>query len=108
MMVMDKLKISRARIKLVLNRVGRESGISQKDIETALKMPVFAVIPADDKNVNAGLNQGIPTAYSSPTSDYGRSIQLLSEAISGTKDVEQPVKGSLLGRWFSKKAGAGA
>ena len=47
LVVMDKLGLSRARVKLVLNRVGREFGIYPKDIESTLKMPVYATIPSD-------------------------------------------------------------
>jgi pilus assembly protein CpaE len=104
LMVMDKLNLSRAKIKLILNRVGREFGIYPKDIETTLKMPVYATIPADAKSVLTGLNQGVPAALSSPDSDFGRSINSLAKIISGGKDSEQPAsdKKGILGRLFVK------
>jgi pilus assembly protein CpaE len=104
LMVMEKLNLSRARIKLILNRVGREFGIYPKDIETTLKMPVYATIPSDAKSVLTGLNQGVPAAISAPDSDFGRSIHSLAKIISGGKETEQVVveKKKALSRLFAK------
>ncbi|MFX4261814.1 AAA family ATPase [Pelotomaculum propionicicum] len=109
LMVMDKLNFSRAKIKLVVNRVGREFGIFPKDIETTLKIPVFATIPADAKSVLTGLNQGVPAAISSPDTDFGRSIHSLAKIVSGGKEAEKPakVKKGMFGRVFDKNAKAG-
>jgi pilus assembly protein CpaE len=107
LMVMEKLNFSKSRIKLVLNRVGREFGIYPKDIESTLKMPVFATVPADAKSVLTGLNQGVPAALSSPDSDFGKSILSLAAAISGEKGAkEETVKNKgIMGRLFNTKAG---
>lgn len=106
LMVMDKLNLSRAKIKLILNRVCREFGIFPKDIETTLKLPIYATIPADAKSVLTGLNQGVPAVISSPESDYGRSIHSLAKIISGGKVSAPPVadKKGILGRLFVNKA----
>lgn len=104
LMVMDKLNIPRSKVKLVLNRVGREFGVYPKDIESTLKIPVFATVPADAKSVLTGLNQGVPAAYSLPNSDYGRSIQLLAKAVTGEEQVrQQPAeKKGIFTRLFAK------
>ena len=93
LIIMDKLNFSRAKLKLVLNRVGKEFGVYPKDIEATLKMPIFVTIPADAKSVLTGLNQGVPAAYSLPDSDFGRSFQMLANAVAGgAREVELPVK----------------
>jgi len=103
LMILDKLNFPRGRLKLILNRVGREFGISSKDLENTLQMSVFATIPADAKNVVTGLNQGVPAAYSLPGSDFGHSIQLLAKSLLGANATEQPVqKRGLLGRLIPK------
>jgi pilus assembly protein CpaE len=104
LMVMEKLNLSRARVKLILNRVGKEFGIYPKDIETTLKMPVYATIPSDAKSVLTGLNQGVPAALSAPDSDFGRSIYSLAKIISGGKESELPTveKKKFMGRLFAK------
>lgn len=109
LMVMDKLNFSRAKIKLVLNRVGREFGIFPKDIENTLKIPVYATIPADAKSVLTGLNQGVPAAISSPDTDFGRSINSLAQIVTGSKEEKKPakVKKGMFGRVFAKPSKAG-
>jgi len=110
LIIMNKLNFPRTRVKLVLNRVGREFGISPKDIENTLGMPVFATIPADAKTVITGLNQGVPAAFSAPNSDFGRSVQLLAKAVLGAKASSgQPAKQKkgLFNRLAAKSTGAG-
>jgi len=101
LMILDKLNFPRARVKLVVNRVGREFGISLSDLEKTMQMSVFATVPSDAKNVITGLNQGVPSAYSTPDTDFGRSIQLLAKSVMGANAAkqQQPVqKKGLLGR----------
>lgn len=109
LMVLDKLNFSRAKIKLVLNRVGREFGIFPKDIETTLKIPVFATIPADAKSVLTGLNQGVPASISSPDTDFGRSINSLAKIVTGGKEADKKAKAKkgVFGRVFDKSTKAG-
>lgn len=104
LMVMDKLNFSRARVKLILNKVGNEFGIFPKDVETTLKIPIFAAIPEDNKSVITGLNQGVPAAISLPDSGFGQSIDLLAKAISETRDGRKNAKAKrgLLGRLLNK------
>ncbi|MEW6183391.1 MAG: AAA family ATPase [Bacillota bacterium] len=90
MMVMDKLNFSRARMRLVVNRVGVDFGVYLKDIESTLRLPVFATIPSDAKNVLTGLNLGIPAAFRFPESEFGRSIQIMAEAIVREDKAEKP------------------
>lgn len=86
LVVLDKLNFSRVRLRLVVNRVGREFGVYLKDMEATLKIPVFATIPSDAKSVLTGLNLGVPAAYGQSTSEFGRSINLLAKAIVGEQE----------------------
>ena len=83
LMVMDKLNFSRTRVRLIINRVGKEFGVFLKDVEDTLKMPVLATVPSDARTVITGLNQGVPAVLSAPRSDFARSIQTLARAIHG-------------------------
>jgi MinD-like ATPase involved in chromosome partitioning or flagellar assembly len=53
---------------------------------------VFATIPSDAHNVVTGLNLGIPAAYRSPESDFGRSFQLLAESLVREDTIEKPLE----------------
>ncbi len=110
LMMMDNLHFSRAKLKLLLNRAGREFGVLPQDLESTLKMPIFVSIPADARNVLTGLNQGVPTAYAAPGSEFGRAFQLMAEAITGGKDLRQPQKKKwgFLSRWFKTSEAGGS
>jgi pilus assembly protein CpaE len=71
--------LSKAR--LVMNMTGRNDGISEKDIASHIKHPVFASIPRDNGSVTGAANQGVPLVVSSEKSAAARGISRLAELV---------------------------
>ena len=67
--------------RLVINMTGRNDGISEKDIATHIKLPVFATIPRDNGSVIAAANQGVPIMMVNDKSPVSRSIAKLGELV---------------------------
>jgi pilus assembly protein CpaE len=65
--------------RLVINMAGRKDGITEKDIATHIKHPIFATIPRDNGTVSAAANQGVPVMVSSQKSVIAKSILHLAE-----------------------------
>lgn len=99
--------------KLIVNKVGRKDGITDKDITTHIKHTVWATIPRDDMTVAAAANQGIPLVTSNLKSPAAKGIAELANLIrrDRTEEVQKPVLGketiaegtrpsTLLGRLF--------
>ncbi|MFB3778272.1 MAG: CpaE family protein [Bryobacteraceae bacterium] len=63
--------LAAAQVRLVLSRWRRELGFEQADIETALGLPVYQVLPNDPQAVEEALLQGRPVASGSP---FGKSL----------------------------------
>jgi pilus assembly protein CpaE len=99
--------------KLVVNMMDRQDGISEKDISTHIKLPVFHTIPRENGAVTAAANQGIPVFISNQKSPVSRSIATLAALIcdessraaeSAAAEQEKPagsaIAKQLLGRIF--------
>ncbi|HUV75013.1 MAG TPA: P-loop NTPase, partial [Anaerolineae bacterium] len=67
--------------RLVVNMIGRKDGITEKDIVTHIKHPVFATIPRDNGTVSSAANQGVPVMVSNQKSLVARSIGKLAELV---------------------------
>ena len=93
------------RVKLVCNRLGRDSGhLSLKDVTETLGLKVFGSIPDDWTTVSGALNLGEPLMTNSPKSKVRQVIQEMAERLHGpheeADDTEEPAKG-LIGRIFA-------
>lgn len=93
------------RVKLVCNRLGRESGhLSLKDVTETLGLKVFGSIPDDWITVSGAINLGEPLMTHSPKSKVRQVIQEMAERLHGpheeADDTEEPAKG-LIGRIFA-------
>lgn len=99
--------------KLVINKVGRTDGITDKDIMTHIKHPVWASIPRDNGSVVAAANQGIPLVIGKQKSPVAKGIIHLASLIDaeraaeveevplkGAKPTGETKPGTLLGRIF--------
>lgn len=100
--------------RLVINMTGRKDGITEKDIVTHIKHPVFLAIPRDNGSVTAAANQGVPVMVSSQKSPIVRSIVKLAEQVreetadslerraeGGDGPSQSAERKTLLGRIFS-------
>jgi pilus assembly protein CpaE len=67
--------------KLIVNKVGRKDGITDKDIATHIKHPVWATVPRDNGTVAAAANQGIPIVINSHKSPVAKGIAQLADLL---------------------------
>lgn len=99
--------------RLLINKVGRSDGITDKDIMTHIKHSVWASIPRDNGAVVAAANQGIPIVIGKQKSPVARGIIHLANLIESEsaakaeQALEEPAKAAgengsrtLLGRIF--------
>jgi pilus assembly protein CpaE len=67
--------------RLVVNMIGRKDGITDKDISSHIKLPIFASIPRDNGSVTDAANEGVPIIVSNQKSPVARSIAKLAELV---------------------------
>jgi len=66
---------------LVLNRATLRGGVSQRDIETRLRVSIKFTIPDDQALATHSINRGVPIALSHPRSAVGRAVQRLAKQL---------------------------
>ncbi|MDQ3640563.1 MAG: AAA family ATPase [Actinomycetota bacterium] len=71
---LDLLGMTRQRRHLVLNRADDRVGLSSKDIEATLGLPLDASVPTS-REVQISINQGEPIVESDPKSPPGRALR---------------------------------
>jgi pilus assembly protein CpaE len=84
-----------SKVRLVLRRWRHESGLEQEEIESALGVPIYHVLPSDPQAIEDALLEGRPV---SPGSPYGKSLAELASRVfqrDTGKAKRPPVKGLL-------------
>jgi Flp pilus assembly CpaE family ATPase len=93
-------KISRSKVRIVVNRYNRDLGLSKEMIETALKTEVFHLCPSDYESINRSLIEGKLIGNGSA---FGKSLIALADKLAGAEGLVQPVKnGSMFGSLISR------
>jgi pilus assembly protein CpaE len=87
--------------RLVMNRVDRSDGITDKDITTHIKHTVWTSIPRDNGAVAAAANQGIPVVIGKQKSPIAKSIVHLADLV----DAESAATAEKASREPAKVAG---
>jgi len=92
---LDRNRIERSKIRIVVNRYHKDVGLNQDVIEAALHAEVFHLLPSDYETVQRALVEGKPiTAGTS----LGRSLSALAEKLNGKeRAAEEPAKSSGFG-----------
>jgi pilus assembly protein CpaE len=83
---LDRNRIERSKIKIVVNRYHKDVGLSQDVIEAALHTEVYHLVPSDYETVQRALVEGRPIAT---TTGLGRSLAALAEKLSGKEAVAE-------------------
>lgn len=100
---LDRIGIDRESVRLVVNRWGKNAGITLKDIETNLGVPVAATIADDPQNVPQAINVGQLLRDFQPKSpaadDISEAIALITEGLSQVESSGGAAK-SFLSRFF--------
>jgi pilus assembly protein CpaE len=99
---LERNRVDRAKLRVVVNRYNKDIGLSREVIETALHCEVAHLLPSDYDAVQRALVDGKPLA---PATALGRSFQQLAARLLG-KPVEEPKpKPSGLGGLFASILG---
>jgi pilus assembly protein CpaE len=91
------LKFSTQSIQLVMNRSNSKSKLDNKEIESALKMPIAASVPSD-ASVAASVNEGRPVVIADPKGRVAKGYESVARLIA--KDIPEGTgkSGGLFGR----------
>lgn len=85
----------RSKVRVLLNREDRRSGIRSRDVEATLKEKLFAIIPADYKRVPASLNRGEPLVMLYPRTKAARAVKGMAVGITERRQASlQPAAGA--------------
>jgi pilus assembly protein CpaE len=101
------------KVKIVVNRVGLESGaITLKKAEDTIGKQVFWHLPNDYRTMVEARNNGVPLVEQAPKAPVTAAFQSLAEALLGgdSKADDDPAtagKSSVFGRLFKKGSGKG-
>jgi pilus assembly protein CpaE len=80
---LERLGISRERIRLIVNRYGQAKEVPAGKAEEALRVKVSHYIPDDVKTVNRANNSGIPVVLESPSAKVSKSMVALAASVNG-------------------------
>ncbi len=88
---LDRNRIERQKLRLVVNRYSREVGLSKEAVATALHTEVFQVLHSDYEAVQRALVEGKPILK---TSAFGKGLHSLAQKLSGKEESPEqaPVK----------------
>lgn len=98
-------QVPRTKIKLLVNRFGKDVGLSREAIETALRTEVYQLLPSDYEAIQKAVIEG---KTAPPQSAFGRSIAALAGELMGGKHSsgEMPRRANALSgllSWLTKK-----
>jgi pilus assembly protein CpaE len=89
-----------APLRVVLNRVASDDGITEKDVRSALQLPVAFSLRQDDAHVLRSVNIGRPVVLNGTRSRYGQDVKGLGLAIAraGAPEPGVPAGGGIMSR----------
>jgi pilus assembly protein CpaE len=79
----ERLGVSRERIRLVVNRYGQPKEIPFAKAEESLGMKIFHYVPDDPRAVNRANNNGVPVVLEAPRTGISRSLMKLATGVNG-------------------------
>jgi pilus assembly protein CpaE len=88
---LDANNIGRFKLRLIVNRYDRHTGLSKDVIGTALHMDIFHIMPSDYEAIQKSLMEGKPLG---PATSFGKSVIGLADRLAG--GAEAPKKNSSL------------
>lgn len=88
---LDANNIGRFKVRLIVNRYDRHTGLSKDVIGTALHTDIFHIIPPDYEAIQKSLMEGKPLG---PATSFGKSVLGLVDRLAGA--AEPPKKNSSL------------
>ena len=93
---LDANNIGRYKLRLIVNRYDRHTGLSKDVIGTALHIDIFHIMPSDYEAIQKSLMEGKPLGHAT---SFGKSVVQLADRLAGS--AEQPRK-AVRSRVFSR------
>lgn len=87
-LVTKELAVPTNRLRVVVNRLTKNSLITTEDIKSALKIEQITEIPNQYKLVSESVDSGIPLMQSSKSSAAGKALQRLMNSVCGIDEVK--------------------
>ncbi len=75
------------RVSVLLNRVDKGTGLSLRDIEGILGLPVRVTVPSDERSIRDAVEEGIGV---NPKSVLGAQIQVIARKMAGSVNGPTP------------------
>src|SRR5277367_3467537 len=91
---LDANNIGRFKLRLIVNRYDRHTGLSKDVIGTALHIDIFHIMPSDYEAIQKSLMEGKPMG---PATSFGKSVVGLVDRLAGTAEAPNKKNSSLSG-----------
>jgi pilus assembly protein CpaE len=91
---LDANNIGRHKLRLIVNRYDRHTGLSKDVIGTALHTDIFHIMPSDYEAIQKSLMEGRPLG---PATSFGKSVIGLADRLGGTSEAPNKKNSSLSG-----------
>src|SRR5580658_665626 len=91
---LDANNIPRHKLRLIVNRYDRHTGLSKDVIGTALHTDIFHIMPSDYEAIQKSLMEGKPLG---PATSFGKSVIGLADRLGGTSEAPNKKNSSLSG-----------
>jgi len=91
---LDANNIGRFKLRLIVNRYDRHTGLSKDVIGTALHTDIFHIMPSDSDAIQKSLMEGKPLG---PATSFGKSVMGLVDRLAGTSETPSKKGSSLSG-----------
>src|SRR5580698_1068418 len=91
---LDANNIGRHKLRLIVNRYDRHTGLSKDVIGTALHADIFHIMPSDYEDIQKSLMEGKPLG---PATSFGKSVIGLADRLGGTSEAPNKKNSSLSG-----------
>jgi pilus assembly protein CpaE len=91
---LDANNIGRFKLRLIVNRYDRHTGLSKDVIGTALHIDIFHIMPSDYEAIQKSLMEGKPLG---PATSFGKSVVGLADRLAGSAEPANKKNSSLSG-----------
>ncbi len=99
---LQRNRVERSKIKIVVNRYAKNAGLSKEIIEAALQCETYQIIPNEPESIQKALMEGKPPASNT---EIGRGLLSLAERLSGKAPAAPEPKANGLKGIFSSILG---
>lgn len=90
--IMESLRYSDNKVRIILNKASEQFGITYKDFESSLNKKIWSFVPEDSNTVINSANKGFPFVLTRSEARVSRSIYEIASNIVGKQDNKENSK----------------